>query len=63
MMARSRKALLIALGGAALVFIVGVVVFKLGHGVSWLDAAYFVITTMTTVGYGDISLLVMTPGL
>ncbi len=31
-------------------------VFHYGHGLSWLDAVYFTVTTMTTVGYGDISL-------
>src|SRR5262249_42638352 len=34
----------------------GVLVFHYGHDLSWLDALYFIVTTMTTVGYGDISL-------
>jgi hypothetical protein len=45
----------------ALVFLLTVIVsasifFKLSLSISWLDSLYFVITTMATVGYGDISL-------
>lgn len=38
-------------------FAVGVLVFRQTLGLGWLDAAYFTVTTMTTVGYGDIGLL------
>ena len=38
-----------------------VVVFHYGHDLSWLDSVYFVVTTMMTVGYGDISLKDATP--
>lgn len=31
--------------------------FKYAEGLSWLDAAYFVVVTVATVGYGDINLL------
>ncbi len=36
--------------------VVGVIVFRYSVGLPWPDAIYFVITTMTTVGYGDINL-------
>jgi Trk K+ transport system NAD-binding subunit len=51
-----RKALSIVLLATALLMVIGVVVFHHSLGLSWLDAIYFVITTMTTVGYGDINL-------
>lgn len=51
-----RKALLIVLAAAALFLIAGVFVFRYSMGLPWLDAVYFVVTTMTTVGYGDINL-------
>jgi voltage-gated potassium channel Kch len=31
--------------------------FKIAEGLSWLDATYFVVVTIATVGYGDINLL------
>jgi Trk K+ transport system NAD-binding subunit len=34
----------------------GVVVFRFSLEITWLDAAYFVVATITTVGYGDINL-------
>ena len=36
--------------------VAGVIVFRYSAGLPWPDAIYFVITTMTTVGYGDINL-------
>jgi Trk K+ transport system NAD-binding subunit len=38
-------------------------VFRFGLGLSTVDALYFVITTITTVGYGDINLLNASDGL
>ena len=40
-----------AMAGVATVF------FHYADGLSWIDAFYFVIVTMATVGYGDITLL------
>jgi voltage-gated potassium channel Kch len=40
---------------AVIVFIVGVVYFHAVFGGSWLDATYFVIATVTTTGYGDVT--------
>ncbi len=37
------------------VLAVGVVYFRAAFGDTWLDAAYFVVATMTTTGYGDIT--------
>ena len=41
---------------AGLVMVTGVVVFRYGLELTWLDALYFVWTTIMTVGYGDITL-------
>lgn len=43
---------LIALGT---VFLGAMLTYRLSEGLSWLDAAYFTMTTMSTVGYGDIT--------
>ena len=51
--------LIVALGVCAL----GVCVFHVALDLAWVDSVYFVITTMTTVGYGDISLLDASPAL
>jgi voltage-gated potassium channel Kch len=40
---------------AALVWGSGVVFYRFVEDLSWVDAAYFTIVTLTTVGYGDIS--------
>lgn len=37
------------------VFLVGVAYFHAVLGGAWLDAVYFVVTTMTTTGYGDLT--------
>jgi Trk K+ transport system NAD-binding subunit len=55
------KFLLIA-GLAGLLMLSGVIVFHFGHDLGWLDSWYFVVTVMTTVGFGDISLKDATPG-
>jgi Trk K+ transport system NAD-binding subunit len=52
-----RESLIQVLIVTGAVLVVGVLVFQVGLNLSWLDAVYFVITTITTVGYGDISLL------
>jgi Trk K+ transport system NAD-binding subunit len=51
-----RKAFLVVVTAAGVLMLASVVVFRYGLELSWLDALYFVVTTMTTVGYGDISL-------
>jgi voltage-gated potassium channel Kch len=40
---------------AAGTVIVGALLFRWLEGWSWLDAIYFSIVTLTTVGYGDLS--------
>ncbi|MEQ8787568.1 MAG: NAD-binding protein [Pirellulaceae bacterium] len=40
----------------SLLMLLGVVVFHVALEISWIDAIYFVISTVTTVGYGDYSL-------
>ncbi len=40
---------------ALVVFCLGVAHFHAAFGVDWLTAAYFVLATMTTTGYGDIT--------
>ena len=37
--------------------VLSVLVFRAGLDLSWLDAVYFTLTIVTTVGFGDISLL------
>lgn len=40
---------------ALLMFLIGTLYFHGSLGAGWLTAAYFVLTTMTTTGFGDIS--------
>ena len=40
---------------AFIVFLLGTWHFHAVFGGSWLDAVYFVVTTMTTTGYGDLT--------
>ena len=48
--------ILVRLAVAALVvFVAGSAYFRTALGTTWLDAVYFVIATMTTTGYGDIT--------
>ncbi len=45
------------------VILVAAVVIRLRMHLSWIDAFYFVTTTVTTVGYGDFSFAAAGPGL
>lgn len=48
--------ILVQLAAVALVlFVAGSVYFRSAFGTTWLEAVYFVIATMTTTGYGDIT--------
>lgn len=49
------------LAGFLLLFVGGSVFFHFSEKLSWLDSAYFVTSTMATVGYGDISLRASAP--
>jgi voltage-gated potassium channel Kch len=51
-----RRKLAVLIGLAVGLLSSGVLVFHSGLELSWLDALYFTVTTMTTVGYGDIAL-------
>lgn len=42
-------------GAALVIFGLGVIHFRTAFGIDWLTAAYFVLATMTTTGYGDIT--------
>jgi len=48
-----RRRFLIVVLLALLLMAAGVVVFRAALALSWIDALYFVVTTMTTTGYGD----------
>ncbi len=49
--------LIFALTGGFLTLIAAATIyFRVAEGLSWLDALYFVIVTVATVGYGDINL-------
>jgi Trk K+ transport system NAD-binding subunit len=45
------------LGALAVVVAISAEVFHDAHDLSWLNALYFTVTTVTTTGYGDINLL------
>lgn len=45
----------VMLGVVGLLIAIGTVYFKLAMGLSFADALYFVVATITTTGYGDIS--------
>ncbi len=49
------RLLLVALGFLFIMTLGGTVFFSMSMNLSMLDAFYFVVTTMTTTGYGDIS--------
>ena len=51
-----RKTFLTIVVLSLLMMAISVVVFHTVLGLGWVDSLYFVVTTMTTTGYGDISL-------
>ncbi|MCA9714558.1 MAG: NAD-binding protein [Myxococcales bacterium] len=53
---RAQTALLVVLLVTSPIVVVAVLVYRAALGLSWVDAVYFVVTTITTVGYGDIAL-------
>lgn len=55
---RSRDGLLAALGVGFLALVLAATTyFHVAERLSWVDALYFVVATVATVGYGDINLL------
>ncbi len=53
----------LALAFFGLVVLLSIVLFHFALGLPWVDAVYFVCTTITTVGYGDINLQQAAPWL
>jgi Trk K+ transport system NAD-binding subunit len=51
-----RGVLVLILSATGCLLGIGVLVFRFSLGLSWSDSVYFVLTTITTVGYGDINL-------
>jgi Trk K+ transport system NAD-binding subunit len=51
-----RTLLILVLIGTGLVLVTGVVVFHVSLELTWIESIYFVVATMTTVGYGDYNL-------
>jgi Trk K+ transport system NAD-binding subunit len=51
-----RRALLAVLVSAAVLVALAVAVFRYSLELSWVDSLYFVVTMMTSVGFGDINL-------
>jgi voltage-gated potassium channel len=40
---------------AAVMIVIGAAIFHWLEGWSWLDSIYFVVITLTTIGYGDLA--------
>ncbi len=53
---RAQTALMVVLLVTSPIVVVAVLVYRWALDLSWIDAIYFVVTTITTVGYGDIAL-------
>jgi Trk K+ transport system NAD-binding subunit len=53
--------ILYAISASALMATLSTVYFRYSENLAWLDAFYFVVTLMATVGFGDISLRDSTP--
>src|SRR6476620_6483222 len=51
-----RSALSLVIGIGITLTAAGVLVFHLWLALPWIDALYFAVTTVTTVGYGDYNL-------
>jgi hypothetical protein len=49
------KKLLLVTFCAVIVIFLGMIFYHLVEGFSWVDAFYFCVTTLATVGYGDIN--------
>ena len=58
-----RKLFLFVLLAGLIFLVTAVVVFHLSMGLDWLNAVYFTLTIMTTIGFGDISLLETRPAI
>jgi Trk K+ transport system NAD-binding subunit len=51
------RRLAVVVGAITLLLATSTAVFHVFHGLGWIDALYFTVTTAATVGYGDINLL------
>jgi voltage-gated potassium channel len=49
-----KDTIIFGVGGILILVIIGAVFFHIVEGHTWFDSVYFVMMTMTTVGYGDI---------
>ena len=58
-----RKIFLYVLLAGLVVLLTAVAVFHYGMGLDWLDASYFSLTIMTTIGFGDFTLKNTTPAI
>ncbi|NNJ12287.1 potassium channel protein [Chloroflexales bacterium ZM16-3] len=52
---RAVRRLIFAVGSLSLLLLVGTVGYALIEGMSWIDALYMVVITVSTVGFGEIS--------
>ena len=51
----ARLQIYVTIGIALLIIICGILFYHHYEGLTWVDSWYFVMVTLTTVGYGDIS--------